>query len=146
MLGKLADLSFVVLQRTKKSKLNLLPYLGPAWYARPSVEWMLHVGLATWGDIKYSLHASAHVPAECLGQVLDTMEAAWAEEDAHLRKYSVNALIGLWSTQEQYLYSVRTSRRAEDCLGYHMRRLVAYGKSEHTTDYIFATRLVGNST
>ena len=27
-----------------------------------------------------------------------------------------------------------------------MKRLVAYGKGEHTTDYIFATRLVGNST
>ena len=108
-------------------------------------------GCSTWawrpgGDIEYSLHASAHVPAECLGQVLDTMEAAWAEEDAHLRKYSVNALVGLWSTQEQYLYSVCTSQRAEDCLGYHMKCLVSYGKGEHTTDYIFATRLVGNST
>ena len=54
--GQLGDLSFVVLPRTKKSKLNQLPYLGPAWYARPSVEWMLHVGLATWGHIEYSLH------------------------------------------------------------------------------------------
>ena len=53
--------------------------------------------------------------------------------------------MGLWATQEQYLFSVRTSPRAEDCLGYHMRRLVSYGKGEHTTDYIFATRLVGNS-
>ena len=44
--GQLADLSFVVLPRTKRSKLNQLPYIGPAWYARPSVEWMLHVGLA----------------------------------------------------------------------------------------------------
>ena len=77
--GQLADLSYVVLKRTKKSKLNQLPYLGPAWYARPAVEWLLHVGLATWADIEYSLHASAHVPPECLGQVLDTMEAAWAE-------------------------------------------------------------------
>ncbi len=73
------------------------------------------------------------------------MEAAWPEENAHLKKFSVNALVGLWSTQEQYLYSVRTSNRAEDCLGYHMKRMVSYGKGEHTTDYIFATRLVGNS-
>ena len=73
----------------------MLPWLGPAWYARPSVEWMLHVGLATWGDIKFSVHASAHVPAECLGQVLDIMEAAWPEEDAHLKKFSVNALVAL---------------------------------------------------
>ena len=50
--GQLGDLSFVVLPRSKKSKLNQLLYLGPAWCARPSVEWMLHVGLATWGDIK----------------------------------------------------------------------------------------------
>ena len=143
--GQLGDLSFVVLSRSKRSKLNQLPYLGPAWYARPSVEWMLHVGLATWGDIEYSLHASAHVPAECLGQVLDIMEAAWPEEDAHLKKFSANALVGLWSTQEQYLYTVRTSQRAEDCLGHHMKRLVSYGKDQHTTDYIFATRLIGNS-
>ena len=116
----------MVLPRTKKSRLNQLPYLGPAWYPRPSVEWMLHVGLATWGDIEYSMHATAHVPAECLGQVLDIMEAAWPEEDAHLKKFSVNALVGLWSTQEQYIYNVRTSQRAEDCLGYHMKRLVSY--------------------
>ena len=77
--GKLADLSFVVLQRTKRSKLNQLPYLGPAWYARLSVERMLHVGLASWEDITFSLHASAHVPPECLGQVHDIMEAATPE-------------------------------------------------------------------
>ena len=57
----------------------------------------------------------------------------------------LNAPVGLWSTQEQYLYSVRTSQRAEDCLGYHMKRLVSYGEDQHITDYIFATRLVGNS-
>ena len=105
---------------------------------------MLHVGLATWADIEYSLHASAHVSPECLGQVLDTMELAWAEEDAHLRKFSINALVGLWSTQEKYMYSVRTSQRAEDCLGYHMKRLVFYGQGHSTTDHIFATRLVSN--
>ena len=44
------------------------------------------------------------------------------------------------------MYSVRMSQRAEDCLGYHMKRLVSYGKGQHTTDFIFATRLVGNST
>ena len=27
-----------------------------------------------------------------------------------------------------------------------MKRLVSFGKGQHTTDYIFATRLVGNST
>ena len=143
--GELADLSYVVLQRTKKSKLNRLSYLGPAWYARLSVEWMLHAGLARWEDIKLSLQASAHVPPECLGQVLDFMEAALPDEDAHLKKFSINALVGLWATQEQYLYSVRTSQCAEDCLGHHMKRLVSYGQGEHTTDYIFATRLVGNS-
>ena len=73
------------------------------------------------------------------------MEAAWPEEDAHLKKFSVNALVGLWATQEQYLYSIHTSQRAEDCLGYHMKRLVSYGQSQHTTDYIFATRLIGYS-
>ncbi len=57
----------------------------------------------------------------------------------------MNALIGLWATREQNLYSVRTSQRAEDCLGHHMKRLVSYCKGQHTSDYIFATRLVGNS-
>ena len=61
--------------------------------------------------------------------MLDIMEAAWPEEDARLKKFSVNALVGLWSTQEQYLYSVRTSQRAEDCLGHHMKRLVSYAKA-----------------
>ena len=89
MPGVLADLSYVVLPRSKRSKLNQLPYLGRAWYARPSVEWM-QVGLASWADIKFSLHGSAHVPPEYLGQVLDIMEAAWPEEDAHLKKFSVS--------------------------------------------------------
>ena len=141
--GQLADLSYVVLPRTKKSRLNQLPWLGAAWYARPSVEWMLHVGLARWEDIKFSLHASAHVPPTSLAQVLDIMEEAW--EDVHLKKYSVNAMVGLWSTEQEHVYSVRTSDRAEDCQGHHMKRLVAYGDGKHTTDYLFATRLIGNS-
>ena len=58
------------------------------------------------------------------------------------------ALIGFWATQEQYLYSVRTSQRAQDCMGYHMKRLVSYGRGQHTTgnsswrtiwDHIIAT-------
>ena len=51
--------------------------------------------------------------------------------------------MGLWSNQERHIYNVRTSRRAEDCLGYHMKRMD--GQDQHTVDYIFATRIVGNS-
>ncbi len=108
---------------------------------------MLHLGLARWEDIKFPIQASAHVSPECLATVLDIMEAAWPADDAHLKKFSVNALIGRWANQEQYTYNVRTSQHAEDCLGYHMKRLVSFngnGKGQVTTDYIFATRLVGN--
>lgn len=143
--GELADLSYVVLVKSKKSKLTQLPWIGPAWYAHPNVEWMLHIGLASWQHIKYSFQASSHVAPECLGQVMSIMEKAWAEEDAHLRKFSVNAMVGLLSTQEQCTYSVRTSRHEVDCLGYHMKRLVTFEEGEHTTDYVYAMKLVDNS-
>ena len=86
--GVLADFSFIELTTSKRqsSLLGHLPYLGPSWMAKPVVEWMLHVGLCGWQDIKLSLQATAHVPPTCLRQVIETMDAAWPEEQKHLQK------------------------------------------------------------
>ena len=141
--GELCDFSYVSLAQGRRSRLSVLPYLGPAWMARPAVEWMLHVGLCTWADILYSLQATAHVPPECLEEPLKVMQEAWGEEQ-HLAKLSVNAMVGLWASDTQHTYSVRTSNSEEDCQGYHMKRLVSY-EGGSVMDYIYATRLVGNA-
>ena len=105
---------------------------------------MLHVGLCDFKEIKLSLQATAHVRPTCLRQVLETMEAAWPAEEKNLLKLSVNAMLGLWCAPTDLTYHVRTSQHAADCPGYHMKRVVRYGEGQSTTDYIYATKLIGN--
>ena len=145
--GVLADLSFIELppERKQSSLLGRLPYLGPAWYARPVAEWMLHVGSCDWGDIKLSLQASSHVPPTCMRSVLDTTTQAWKEEDTQLQKLSVNAMCGLCAAQPEHAYHVKTSQHAADCPGFHLKRVVSFGEGQSITDYVYATRLVGNA-
>ena len=45
--GELADFSFVSIKTGKRTKLALLPYVGPMWYHRVAVEHMLHSAIAT---------------------------------------------------------------------------------------------------
>ena len=97
---RLADFSFVTRVRDRrKSALALLPWVGPSWYARPSVEFMLHHGICTWGDISHSFQASGRVDGKVFRPVLDQMEQGWCAEGLGLglQKKSVNCMIGLWA-------------------------------------------------
>ena len=97
--------------------------------------------------IKWSLHPTSHAPANCLAEPLRIMENAWGT-DSDLAKFSVNALIGLWATTTNVIYSVKTSNSASDASGSVLARLVEYGEhGENVThDHIFATKLLQNST
>ena len=76
--GHLADFNFVELSRRGKySALTLIPYVGPMWYHRCSVEHMLHYGIASWDDIKWQLSASGRLPHDILVEPLLEIERAW---------------------------------------------------------------------
>ena len=46
----------------RESPLSVAPYWGPAWYTKASAAYLLDAGIATWGDFKETLDASAHRP------------------------------------------------------------------------------------
>ena len=54
-----ADLTYVKLREDGRwAAFKELPYVGPGWYAKPAVAYMLEKGLATWRDFVYSLNAT----------------------------------------------------------------------------------------
>ena len=62
--GHLADLSFVDLQnRGRDAPVTLLPYVGPGWYPKVSVDYMLCSGVAQWSDVLHTMDAASHVTA-----------------------------------------------------------------------------------
>ena len=69
------------------------------------------------------------------------MEAAWCRGMA---KRSINCMIGLWATDEHFLYSCRTSRRTEDAIGVHAKRHVILNNNDTLFDFIYQTRLLSN--
>ena len=72
--GVLADFSFVSLKPGKRTKLALLPYVGPIWYHRVAVEHMLHYGIAAWDNILFSSSSTGKLPAHCFRTPIQTME------------------------------------------------------------------------
>jgi 5-methylcytosine-specific restriction endonuclease McrA len=131
--GTLADFSYVDIAARSKGTLSLLPYYDPNWYHRVAVEHLLHFGIATWQDIKFSLHATGRIPAHCLQEPLRVMEDAWDEPE--LAKLSVNQMIGLWAKDHQVVYHCKTSNCSADGHGAWARRLVEYDGGL-TTDFI----------
>jgi hypothetical protein len=73
------------------------------------------------------------------------MTQAWPQEESHLQKLSINAMCGLWAAQSENVYHVKTSQDAVDCPGFHLKRVVSFGEGESTTDWVHATKLVGNA-
>ena len=53
--GVLADFSYIDMKVGRRSALAVLPYIGPNWYHRIAVEFLLHHKIITWKDIQYSL-------------------------------------------------------------------------------------------
>ena len=143
--GHLADFSFVQLSgRGRRSTLSLLPYVGRMWYHRAAVEHMLHHGIATWGDITWSLNATGHLPPSTLEGPLEAIDRAWGS-DRHLAKLSINSMIGLWAATRTHAYSVSTSSNTSDVTQSMLTRHFAYGE-QHVIDSIQVSRLLDNST
>lgn len=144
--GVLCDFTYVTLKAGKRSTTTLLPYVGPMWYHRCSVEFLLHYGIASWDDCLFSLQASSHVPKDCLRKPLQQMDDAWAPDEQHLAKFAVNSLVGLWAATQDCIYTVTTSSSACDGAGALMTRVVTFGEdeSECTTDHIFTNKLLQN--
>ena len=85
--------------------MSLSPYVGPRWYNKVVVEFLLSHGIATWENLRWSFQATAHVDRKSVEELLRIMEEAWPEEVAGLRKLSVNQLIGLMATERDMVYS-----------------------------------------
>ena len=100
-------------RRLLRPCLNLLPHVGPGWYPKVSLAAMLDLGVCRWDHIVSGISARSHVGAATLRRALERMDEAWPEE--HMAKLSVNAMIGLWSTE--VVYSVRSSSSELDGAG-----------------------------
>ena len=143
--GHLADLTYVKLREDGRwAAFKELPYVGPGWYAKPAVAYMLEKGLATWRDFVYSLDATAHVDQESVTQALQQMEAAWPEKEEHYAKLSVNALIGLWARNMNLIYTMRTSNHQFDGSGCQHRELFLDAAGGMHWDHIYVTQLLSN--
>ena len=134
---------------------RLLPYSGPRWYWKASVQYMRDCGIVQWSDIKYRLTASAHVPPDFFRHVFETIESTQANvrtrdlnniEPGEFAKNCINALLGLWSKPQHHRTSVETVSYTEDLQrsGPVLKRAVEGHPTLH--DYIFETELLTNAT
>lgn len=142
--GCLADLSFIDTGKCQAAELTRIPYLGPGWYSKTAVAYMLETGVAKWSDIKWSLDATAHVPAGIFARALRIMDRAW--EDPCLSKLSVNSMIGLFAKDVSQVLSVQSSHNELDGAGSDFKQIFAYGDSAHIFDFVFSTRFCSNAT
>ena len=78
--GRLADYAFVdkgdVAWGTGLLAMRFLPYTGARWYWKAAVQDRLDRQIVTWEDIKLSLAAAAHLPADTLRTAFETMESS----------------------------------------------------------------------
>jgi len=85
---------------TLENIISALPFYGPAWYARPAVEYLLHTKRVTWDDLKTGITATGRIEGDAVRSALDIMEAAWADitrlesPEDNLAKRSFNNWIG----------------------------------------------------
>ena len=143
--GQLADLTFVRKREDKREGfLARLPYVGPGWYGKPAVAYMLDAGLARWADCEWSLQATAHVAPDCLARALEVMEGGWPEGEEHFAKLSVNALIGLWARSKDVFYSMRTSSHEADAWGSQFLQVFFDAAGACHYDHVYATELFTN--
>ena len=78
--GRLADYSFVdngdVAWCTVLQSMRFLPYTGARWYWKAAVQDMLDRQIVAWEDMKLSLTAAAHLPADTLRKAFESMESS----------------------------------------------------------------------
>ena len=135
--GHLADLSFVDLQnRGRDAPVTLLPYVGPGWYPKVSLDYMLRCGVAQWSDVLHTMNAASHVTAECLAPALDVMEQAWPDGEEHMAKLAVNSMIGLMAHDSNKAYTLRSSSNELDATGADTRQVFYVGEGRYVWDFI----------
>jgi Cdc6-like AAA superfamily ATPase len=108
-----------------------------------AVEHLLHYGRITWQDISHSLSSTGRVPPQCLAEPLRQMEEAWGEQE-DLAKLSINQMIGLWASDADRVYHVKSSKDPVDGLGAWAKRYTEF-EGGYITDYIFASELLANT-
>ena len=111
---ELPDLIYVdkeATPRTLAEVLALLPYHGPGWYAKPAIEYCLHVKRLTWDDLRWGVRASGRVEGDAIRAALDVMERAWEgisrPNDAPAKR-SINTWIGCCGMKDS-LAKLRTT-------------------------------------
>ena len=61
-----------------KSLLNRYTYDGPRWYSKAECQFMLEVGVCTWGDFELAaFEATAHRAASDLAHKLKSIRQIW---------------------------------------------------------------------
>ena len=97
------------------------------------MEHLLHYAMITWQDISHSLSSTGRVPPQCLAEPLRQMEEAWGEQD--LAKLSINQMIGLWASDADRVYHVKSSKDPVDGLGAWAKRYTEFEATSQTTSF-----------
>ena len=126
---RLGDYNFISKKLTQReTPLSVEPFFGDAWYTKLSTAHLLDAGIVTWGNITHVLHATAHVPAKVVGDVLRGIDLMWDEvsqtflgqewlagrDPRLLKKHASVALLGLLARQTNYRWSLTTTSCEED--------------------------------
>ena len=145
--GELGDLSFVSHVRDKrKSRLGQLPFVGPGWYHRVAVEFLLHFGVIDWACISHSFSSTGRLPADAFQKPLQQMEEAWEGGGKNLfAKLSINMMVGLWACDSKDSFKVKSSRDAVDGVGHTITQTFSHGKDAHISDFIYRTTSLTNA-
>ena len=102
-----------------------MPYTGPRWYWKASVQYMLDTNIIKWPDVKYTLTATSHVAHNFFRHIFETLESTQANvrtkdldniDPGDLAKECINSLLGLWAKPKQYNTNVETATYTEDLI------------------------------
>ena len=143
--GHLADLTYVKLREDGRwAAFKELPYVGPGWYAKPAVAYMLEKGLATWRDFRVQPgRHGARGPG-----VRDSGPAAngggLAGERRALREAVGECPHRAWARNMNLIYTMRTSNHQFDGSGCQHRELFLDAAGGMHWDHIYVTQLLSN--
>ena len=141
--GLLGDFNYVSgVRDSRTGNLGQLPFVGPGWYHRVAVEFLLHHNIVTWTNITHSFTSTGRLPKDAFEKPLQQMEDAWG--DSLNAKLSINMMIGLWAKDSLESLSVKSSQVAADGQGHWATQTFDYG-DDYITDFIFRTDLLTNT-
>ena len=76
-----------------------LPLTGTGWYAKPAIEYALHIGVLQASDLLWGVYATGRCPGDEVRRVIDRMESAWDEIEGatdRCKKDCIIQLVGFW--------------------------------------------------